>query len=512
MNKEEKHFNKCPICGRPTHKESKHCIFHASAEEKTEEEFKGALKEYIDKIKKDDSDYDFNGFIFIGDIDFGMDFGIDVVCNSSFQEVEFLYGNISFENMKFRKDPKFINAKILSGDVNFKNVKFEEKTSFLGLLFNGIVDFSGAFFSKEVKFKGTNFEGGSTSFREVVFGGDVFFEGNIFQNDIDFGNAGFKENFSFGYNKFNGSEINFNCADINKNFDIALTEKKHISLNFESITTYFAFADIKLIVKNGGILFRNTFLEKISLCFEIYNDSYIDFEGARIKDTMFRRDHIEGHIIQENKKSYDKAKEIYITLKNNFHSIGRYDDESWAYIKERNMEKLSYSFANSEENNTYRFVSNMKNILDRFILKVKFFIKWLFSKKFLNWFKLSISSFIYGYGENPWYVIRFALIIIFLFAILLYFSGIVNSDRTNLIIEFIKKSQGDEYTLKYLGPILGSILDCLYFSVVTFTTLGYGDFQPAVGLSRIFVSLESIIGAITMALFVYTFARRTGGR
>ena len=40
MKKEEKSSNKCPTCGRPTHKESEFCIFHASAEEKTEEEFK----------------------------------------------------------------------------------------------------------------------------------------------------------------------------------------------------------------------------------------------------------------------------------------------------------------------------------------------------------------------------------------------------------------------------------------------------------------------------------------
>ena len=104
------------------------------------------------------------------------------------------------------------------------------------------------------------------------------------------------------------------------------------------------------------------------------------------------------------------------------------------------------------------------------------------------------------------------MIVIFSFALILNLSGIVNSDSTNLIIEFIKESHGDEYTLKYFGPILGSFLNCLYFSVVTFTTLGYGDFQPAVGLSRFVVSLEAIIGAITMALFVYTFARRTGGR
>ncbi len=51
MKKEEKSSNKCPICGRPIHKESKHCIFHASAEEKTEEEFKNALKKLIEEIK-----------------------------------------------------------------------------------------------------------------------------------------------------------------------------------------------------------------------------------------------------------------------------------------------------------------------------------------------------------------------------------------------------------------------------------------------------------------------------
>jgi len=288
MNKEENNSNKCVICGRPTHKESKYCIFHVSAEGKTEEEFRHALNEYIQEIKEEDKDYNFEGFVFVGDI--------------------------NFNNIKFNEDPKFINTKFIYGSISFIKTQFEEKTSFLGVLFNGTVDFGGASFRKEVEFKGTKFIGGLTSFKEVHFSGDVSFEGNIFQNGIDFSNAGFMGNFSFGFNKFNGTEINFNCADINKNFDIALTEKKHINLNFESITTYFAFTNIKLIVKNGGISFRNTLLDKISLCFEIYNDSYIDFEGARIKDTVFRRDHIERHLIQENRKSYDKAKDIYIFL------------------------------------------------------------------------------------------------------------------------------------------------------------------------------------------------------
>jgi len=459
MNKEAKKFNKCPICGRPTHKESEYCIFHTSAEEKTENEFKEALKEYIQEIKKEDKGYNFEGFIFVGDI--------------------------NFNNIEFNEDPKFINTKFIYGSINFKGTRFKEKTSFSGVVFNGSVDFSGAFFSKEVEFKGTNFEGGFTSFRKVVFCGDVFFEGNIFRNDIDFCNAGFKENFSFGSNKFNGSEINFNYADINKKFEIALNEKHYININFESITTYFAFVNITLMVINGNISFKNTLLEKISLCFEVYNDSYIDFEGARIKDTILRRDHIEGHIIQENRKTYDKAKEIYITLKNNFHSIGRYEDESWAYLKERNMERFAY-FKNSR------------------------YLKWTISG-FLN--------FLYGYGEEPLKVLRFAIIVILFFSFLYFNYGIslFVPEIRNVKYDFFQNVWLGIKNTKLLSSIIinfpwGDYLNSLYFSLTTFATLAFGNIGPITIVSKIIAGIESFIGPFTIALFVYTFARRTGGR
>jgi len=75
-----------------------------------------------------------------------------------------------------------------------------------------------------------------------------------------------------------------------------------------------------------------------------------------------------------------------------------------------------------------------------------------------------------------------------------------------------------------VGILYGGVLDryktmpreqvtkSLYFSTVTFTTLGLGDFRPVDNKGRIFVGLEAFIGAFMMALFVYTFARRTGGR
>lgn len=46
----------------------------------------------------------------------------------------------------------------------------------------------------------------------------------------------------------------------------------------------------------------------------------------------------------------------------------------------------------------------------------------------------------------------------------------------------------------------------LYFSGVTITTLGYGDIVPITTRSRLFVSLEAILGIITVGLFLNALA------
>lgn len=48
-----------------------------------------------------------------------------------------------------------------------------------------------------------------------------------------------------------------------------------------------------------------------------------------------------------------------------------------------------------------------------------------------------------------------------------------------------------------------------YFSAVTFTTLGYGDIQPASGAAQLLATVESFVGALLMALLVFVLGRRT---
>jgi hypothetical protein len=45
-------------------------------------------------------------------------------------------------------------------------------------------------------------------------------------------------------------------------------------------------------------------------------------------------------------------------------------------------------------------------------------------------------------------------------------------------------------------------LDSLYFSVVTWTTLGYGDFRPGTDTVKLFVMTEALLGYVYMGMLI----------
>ena len=52
------------------------------------------------------------------------------------------------------------------------------------------------------------------------------------------------------------------------------------------------------------------------------------------------------------------------------------------------------------------------------------------------------------------------------------------------------------------GKISHDMFDALYFSFVTWTTVGYGDLIPSGGLSRFFAVFEALDAYLVMALFI----------
>lgn len=53
-----------------------------------------------------------------------------------------------------------------------------------------------------------------------------------------------------------------------------------------------------------------------------------------------------------------------------------------------------------------------------------------------------------------------------------------------------------------------TLIQSLYFSTVTITTLGYGDIAPKTETARILTSTEAIFGIVTIGLFLNAVARR----
>jgi voltage-gated potassium channel Kch len=63
--------------------------------------------------------------------------------------------------------------------------------------------------------------------------------------------------------------------------------------------------------------------------------------------------------------------------------------------------------------------------------------------------------------------------------------------------------QGDSLSVVLKGhPEVDVLAFLLYFSVVTMTTLGYGDISPAVPAARMLCSLEAVIGQLFVAVFI----------
>lgn len=101
-----------------------------------------------------------------------------------------------------------------------------------------------------------------------------------------------------------------------------------------------------------------------------------------------------------------------------------------------------------------------------------------------------------GYGEEPIRVVLFSLLLIFCCAIAYFFLGVVSAGE---LLQFQTSASFVEQ-LQLFGT-------CLYYSVVTFTTLGYGDITP-IGLSRLVAAVEAFTGSFTIALFVVVFVKK----
>lgn len=175
---------------------------------------------------------------------------------------------------------------------------------------------------------------------------------------------------------------------------------------------------------------------------------------------------------------YRESKEIYLSLKNAFLNSGRYDDASWAYFKERQMERKSYSPFCAREHHSDELSANSKFLSrQRWAFHIKYTLKWLASLA---------SELLIGYGERPLRVVFWSLIIILVFPFLYWLSsGIANPSG---------------HPIRWL--------DYLHYSLAAFSTIGFPDLVPMNDAAKLLTSVQALSGIAGLAMLMFTLGNR----
>lgn len=220
--------------------------------------------------------------------------------------------------------------------------------------------------------------------------------------------------------------------------------------------------------------------------------------GATLKDVeMLTAEQIGSGVGEEKDKRFSRAQNVYRGLKNHFHAAGMYSDERWAYLKEREMEKRRFfmvGFYGKERLPEGLAKSRWRRIRH---LLIHYSHHW---REVMQYFFSEAANLLCGYGEQPWKVFVSAVVIVLIFAVVYTVTGQI----------WLAEDLAARTGASIQGP---SLLDSLYFSVVTFTTLGFGDWRPnPTSWVRYLVMLEAFTGAFMMALFVFTFGKSVARR
>jgi uncharacterized protein YjbI with pentapeptide repeats len=230
-------------------------------------------------------------------------------------------------------------------------------------------------------------------------------------------------------------------------------------------------------------------LEKVDL-FGVESLEGVYFCNAFLDDTRIKREQLGGAIGEEQEGRYHEAKEAYLGLKNNFAEIGRYSDESWAYVKERQMEKMC-----SAPWRARRFYgeSQLEDVWDGALRQWKRLpvwhprVLWFYARHTLKWLSDWFVELLCDYGESLWRVLAWMVLVILGFAA--YYQ----------VSHAVVTSSQDAAT---------SLWDHLIFSLGAFTTLQPARLQAARPGIELLTTFQAIIGISLAGLLGFVAGNR----
>ncbi len=304
---------------------------------------------------------------------------------------------------------------------------------------------------------------GNVYFKGAIFAGWADFVGTVFEGEVDFRGATFRSGANFvgttfmKFVDFMGSIFRPGTAPEPDSF--WPEELGRVIPIGEHAAAYFTLSIFKEFANFQATIFEGN----VSFAFAAFEND-MNFAEATFKKAIV----LQGL----ETKSCHPAEELFRKAKIGWHRQGNYVEEGEAHYQE----------------------------MDCIRRQKKWYVRYIWTNLF--------HRLLHGYGEKPHRVILWAVAIVIACALLFMNFGI---GETRLFVENLPTYNIFKILFKLHNlswADLGNIGRYFYFSVVTFTTLGYGDLRPVHPISHLISSIEAFTGMFMMALFVLTFGRK----
>jgi uncharacterized protein YjbI with pentapeptide repeats len=212
------------------------------------------------------------------------------------------------------------------------------------------------------------------------------------------------------------------------------------------------------------------------------------FYQARLGRTNLSTEKMGRGIGEEKWRKYDEAKEAYLALKTNFESIGRYDDASWAYTKERKMKKVM-----NHPRHARRYYADEEklpyNVNWRSTRLWGFYLRHT-SKWMMDW----VVELVCGYGES------FHRVVATLTSVYILFT--LGYGVTWSVMRVVTTPDGVARTFT------GNPIDWAIFSLGALTTMDPAGLEPRNNLVQLAAGLEALLGIFLTGLLGFVVANR----
>jgi len=438
-----------------------------------------------------------------------------------FSESVFKHGHVKFDNMRHEsgnflfRSAKFGNgdkifqdchfgdgekswggSQFNNGALNFINCKFGSgRTSFrFSTIGEGLVDFHFSTFGNgEHSFETIQWGDGLFNFSKVIFGkcrvnfnrsifgdGNINFDGMVFEKGkfnikwVDFGSG----NISFEQAEMAEVIVRFDKArfDRGKTARVSFNRSQFKSLSLRSchLDDYF---DLR-IAKSDYIDLTNTIVRDI-VDLKTY-EYQIDLKELKMGymrlvgqiDIDWHMNGVKNLILNQKSNDYWLIAEQFRVLKENFNKIGRYIDEDKAYVEFKRAEQ--------------------KAILKENASKQPINALWEYP---YYYFKLIIFDKVGLYATDPIRVMVSMLVFYAFFS--LAYMGLSYFGYGEIVSAI--HGQHEQFSVEGRS---------FFFSIVTFLTIGYGDFYPMGTAFRILSGIEGFVGLFLMSYFTVAFVRK----